>query len=208
MTLSLKNAVRGLFFNDSRRNGNDGRRAHEKEPEVLLRESYLSAKTILIVDDEPSILSMRRLVFEALGYSVLTAACGEDALKIFAMHPVDAVVLDYLMPGMDGEETARCIRKVRSDIPMILSSGCLDVPERVLEVVNVAVEKAAGPETLIEALAQQLGVCSTLNSPVAVKTETQGWQALGCCGITRYPQRPERSPAHYARPYKAVKVEI
>jgi hypothetical protein len=50
------------------------------------------------------------------------------------------------------------------------------VPERVLEVVNAAVEKAAGPEALIEALAQQLALGSTLNSVVS---ETQDWQALG-----------------------------
>jgi CheY-like chemotaxis protein len=152
MTLSLKNVMRRLFFYSSRRNGNSGL-AHEKEIDVL---TTCTAKTILFVDDEPSILSMRRLVFEALGYSVLTATCGQDGLKIFTMYPVDAVVLDYLMPGMDGEETARCIRKVRSDIPIILSSGCLEVPERVLELVNAAVEKAANPEALIETLAQQL----------------------------------------------------
>ena len=99
---------------------------------------------------------MRRLVFEALGYSVLTTISGEDALEAFGLHQVDAVVLDYLMPGMDGEETARRIRKLRSDIPIILSSGCLTVPERVLEVVTVAVEKAARPEALIEILEQHL----------------------------------------------------
>jgi CheY-like chemotaxis protein len=179
MTLSLKNVVRDLFFNGSRSNANDDKLAHEKESEAFLRESYRSAKTILIVDDEPSILSMRSLVFEAMGYSVFTAACGEDALEIFAMYPVDAVVLDYLMPGIDGEETARCMRKVRSDIPIILSSGCLDVPERVLEVVNAAVEKAAGPEALIEALVQQLTLCSTPGSTALVNSETQGLQALG-----------------------------
>lgn len=69
---------------------------------------------------------------------------------------MNAVVLDYLMPGMDGQETARCIRKLRSDIPIILSSGCLTLPERVLEVVTVAIEKAAGPEALIQALERQL----------------------------------------------------
>jgi CheY-like chemotaxis protein len=179
MTLSLRKVVGGLFFNGSGSNGNNNVLAHEKRPEVLSRESYRSAKTVLLVDDEPSILSMRRLVFETLGYSVFTAASGEDALKVFVMYPVDAVVLDYLMPGMDGEETACCMRKVRSDIPIILSSGCLDVPERVLEVVNVAVEKAAGPEALIEALAQQLALGSTLNPLVSVKAETQGWLALG-----------------------------
>jgi len=99
---------------------------------------------------------MRRLVFEALGYSVLTAISGEEALEIFRLNAVDAVVLDYLMPGMDGEETARCIRKLRSNVPIILSSGCLTVPERVLKIVSTAVEKTAGPEALIEVLKQQL----------------------------------------------------
>ena len=122
---------------------------------------------------------MRSLVFEALGYSVVTAASGEHALEVFAMYPVDVVVLDYWMPGMNGEQTARCLRKVRSDIPIILSSGCLDVPECVLEVVNVAVEKGAGPEALIEALAQQLALGSTLKSPVSIQAEPRGWQALG-----------------------------
>jgi CheY-like chemotaxis protein len=155
MTLSLKNVFHGLLFNGSSKNGNSGGFAHEKEP----------AKIVLFVDDEPSILSMRRLVFEALGYSVLTATCGEDALDIFAKYPVDAVVLDYLMPGMDGEETARRLRKARSDVPIILSSGCLEVPERVFEIVSAAVEKGAGPEALIEVLAEQLYplACSASN---------------------------------------------
>jgi len=174
MTLSLTNVVRGLFFKDARKNGN-GWSAHEKESEVLSTESHREAKTILFVDDEPSILTMRRLVFESLGYSVLTATCGEDALKVFAMYPVDAVVLDYWMPGMDGEETALGIRKVSSDIPIILSSGCLSVPGRVLKIVNAAVEKAAKPEALIEDLAQQLTLCSTPRSPASVKAEIQGW---------------------------------
>src|SRR6266567_7362157 len=104
----------------------------------------------------PLILKTRCLIFEALGYSVLAAISGKDALEVFEMHPVDAVVLDYLMPGIDGEETACCIRKLRGDIPIILSSGCLTVPECVLEVVTAAVEKAAGPEALIEVLEQQL----------------------------------------------------
>src|SRR6476660_5950626 len=115
MTLSPGNVIRGL---------NDPRRT---EKALQAEESYRSAKIVLFVDDEPSILEMRRLVFESLGYSVLTAACGEDALEIFAMSPVDAVVLDYLMPGMDGEETARCVRKMRGDVPIILSSGSLAV---------------------------------------------------------------------------------
>jgi CheY-like chemotaxis protein len=156
MTLSLRNLVRGLVFNGSRSKGNDDGIAHERMSETFLRKGYRVTKTVLFADDEPSILSMRRIVFEALGYSVLTAISGEEALEALELREVDAVVLDYLMPGMDGEETARRIRKLRSDIPIILSSGCLTVPERVLEVVTVAVEKAARPEALIEILEQHL----------------------------------------------------
>jgi CheY-like chemotaxis protein len=164
MTLSLRDLVRGLFSNGSRSNGNDNGLTHERVPETISRKSSRIAKTVLFVDDEPAILSMRRLVFEALGYSVLTAISGEEAL-VSELHQVDAIVLDYLMPGMDGEETARRIRKLRSDIPIILSSGCLTVPERVLEVVTVAVEKAGRPEALIEIVEQHLHplVESTLN---------------------------------------------
>jgi CheY-like chemotaxis protein len=155
MTLSHKNVVHRFLYS-SRRNDNGGGLAHEEERAANSAESDHIAKTILFVDDEASILEMRRLIFESLGYSVLTAISGEEALKTFELHPVDAVVLDYLMPGMDGEETARCIRKLRSDVPIILSSGCLTLPECVLEVLTVAIEKAAGPEALIKALEQQL----------------------------------------------------
>jgi CheY-like chemotaxis protein len=179
MTLSLRNVFRGLFFERAGKNGNGGSLPHGKEHEASATDSHCTAKTVLFVDDEPSILSIRRLVFEALGYSVLTATCGEDALQVFAMYPVDAVVLDYWMPGMDGEETALCIRKLRSDIPIILSSGCLAVPARVLEIVNASVEKGARPEALIEALEQQLTPCSTPNLAASVEAESQGCQALG-----------------------------
>jgi len=132
----------------------------KNEKESQAEESDRSAKTVLFVDDEPSILEMRRLVFETIGYSVLTATSGEGALELFVTHSVDAVVLDYLMPGMDGEETALRLRKLRSDVPIILSSGCLTVPERVLQLVSSAVGKTAKPEALIDALAQQLDLYS------------------------------------------------
>jgi CheY-like chemotaxis protein len=156
MTLSVRNVARCLFSGSSR--SDDDGFAQEKELKGLSTDSDRRVKTILLVDDEPSLLSMRRSVFEALGYSVLTATCGEDALAVFGTHAVDAVVLDYLMPGMDGGETAHCMRKLRSGVPLILSSGCLEVPQRVLEIVNVAVEKAAGPEALIAAVVQQLSL--------------------------------------------------
>jgi CheY-like chemotaxis protein len=155
MTLSLKNVARRFLYG-SQENISDSALPHERERSVLSAESNATAKTILFVDDEPSILNMRRLVFETLGYAVLTAISGEEALEALERHSVDAVVVDYLMPGMNGEETARCVRKLRGDIPIILSSGCLTVPESALEVMTAVVEKSAAPEVLIEVFAQHL----------------------------------------------------
>ncbi len=160
MNLSLKNtdAVNGGSCVSGRNGG--GRSPREQEHTTLSTENPRSAQTILFIDDEPSILEVRRLVFEALGYSVLTAINGEEALEVFRLNAVDAVVLDYLMPGIDGEETARRIRKLNSDIPIVLSSGCLTLPERVLKVVTTAVEKTARPEVLIRVLKEQLNPLS------------------------------------------------
>jgi len=148
MTLSLKNLIRRFLYGfKSDSNG---------LPRGKERAAPSAQRTVLFVDDEPSILNMRRIIFETLGYSVLTAISGEQALEVLELHSVDAVVLDYLMPGMDGEETARCIRKLRGDVPIILSTGCLNLPQHALKVVTAAVEKGAGPEALIQALEQHL----------------------------------------------------
>jgi len=114
------------------------------------------AKTILFVDDESSILAGHRLLFEALGYSVLTADSGMEALVLLQRHPVHAVVLDYAMVPMNGEETALRVRREHGNLPIVLFSGCLSVPKSVLEVVDVSLQKGTGPEVLIETLRQLL----------------------------------------------------
>jgi CheY-like chemotaxis protein len=114
----------------------------------------VAAKTILFADDEGSILTVRRLLFERLGYCVLTAASGTEALDLLRAHTVDAVVLDYTMSPMNGEETARQVRQEHCDIPIVLSSGCLSLPKSILEVVDVSVEKGTEPHALVEALRQ------------------------------------------------------
>jgi CheY-like chemotaxis protein len=121
-----------------------------------LQDRYPASQTILFVDDDPSILAVRRLIFEVLGFSVLTAESGEEALEVLRSNAVDAVVLDYLMPGMDGEETARRIRGMRAGLPIILSSGCFSIPQRVSQLVSASVNKGMQQELLLEVLEQQL----------------------------------------------------
>lgn len=120
------------------------------------RDSCASSRTVLFVDDDPSLLEAHRLMFEFMGYSVFTAESGEEALEVLQSTAVDAVVLDYEMPGMDGEETARQIRKMHGHLPIILSSGFYSLPQRVLEIANASVPKTMRSEVLFDMLEQQL----------------------------------------------------
>ncbi len=76
-------------------------------------------RLILVVDDEPAILRLVRAKLQADGYAVITAPKGEDALAMLDDQRPDLIVLDVMMPGIDGFETLRRIR-VDSQVPVIL----------------------------------------------------------------------------------------
>ncbi|MGN6713967.1 two-component system, OmpR family, response regulator [Anaerocolumna jejuensis DSM 15929] len=78
-------------------------------------------KTILAVDDEEHILELLAYNLERDGYRVLKAESGELALEILAFEKVDIVLLDWMLPGMDGIEVLRKIRSDRNyhNIPVI-----------------------------------------------------------------------------------------
>jgi two-component system KDP operon response regulator KdpE len=76
-------------------------------------------RLILVVDDEPSIIRLVRAKLQADGYAVATAARGEEALAYLEDERPDLIVLDLMMPGMDGFETLRRIRSA-SQVPVIL----------------------------------------------------------------------------------------
>ena len=81
--------------------------------------------TVLVVDDDPVIQKLLQVNFEMEGYSVITAGDGEEGLaKAQAEHP-DAVVLDVMMPKMDGLEVARRLKgdPDTESIPIILLSA-------------------------------------------------------------------------------------
>jgi CheY-like chemotaxis protein len=63
------------------------------------------------------------MYLERHGYRVLTAASGAEGLRALQDHPVNIVILDYHMPGMDGETVAREVRRVYPTLPIVLLSG-------------------------------------------------------------------------------------
>lgn len=87
-------------------------------------------KAILCVDDDPVVLSLQRALLEAAGFAVITACNSVRALEEFCHASPDAVVLDYEMPGTTGVALANRLRRIRSDVPLILSSGATTIPEQ------------------------------------------------------------------------------
>ena len=82
-------------------------------------------ETILVVDDEEYILKACRAMLTDLGYAVLTARSGEEAMSIFGevgAH-IDLVILDMIMPEMDGHETFRRLKQIDPTIKVLISSG-------------------------------------------------------------------------------------
>ncbi len=77
-------------------------------------------KRILIIDDEESIRKAFSLSLEDAGYAADTAATGEEGLEKVKADQYDMILLDLKMPGMDGVETLRGIRKLYEDLPVYI----------------------------------------------------------------------------------------
>ena len=68
------------------------------------------AKEILIVDDEPNVIMPLQFLMEQQGYRVMIAERGEDALELISRYKPDLVLLDIMLPGMDGYEVCEIVR--------------------------------------------------------------------------------------------------
>ncbi len=85
---------------------------------------------ILVVDDEASIRRILETRLKMVGYDVITAADGEEALEAFQKHNPDLIILDVMMPKMDGYGVTREVRR-NSDVPIIILTALGDVSERI-----------------------------------------------------------------------------
>jgi DNA-binding response OmpR family regulator len=85
----------------------------------------MPSATVLVVDDDPVIVNLLQVNFEIEGYQVLTAHGGEAGLAQAQLSSPDVIVLDVMMPGIDGLEVARRLREDSHtrDIPIILLSA-------------------------------------------------------------------------------------
>src|SRR5580658_6845106 len=98
-----------------------------KMPDVALSSKLASAR-ILVVDDQPANIQMIGAVLGGLGHEIIPAADGATALKRMAIRPPDIILLDVLMPKMDGYEVCRRVKENPEwkDIPIIFLSAADD----------------------------------------------------------------------------------
>lgn len=115
-------------------------------------------KLILCIDDRSEGLMCRKIFLETFGYQVQLAQSGREGLEMLRGSAVDAVLLDYRMPEMDGEAVARRIRQDWPELPIIMLSGYVaDIPTSVRQLVRAFVSKGSPPGELLQTLENVLG---------------------------------------------------
>jgi two-component system response regulator MprA len=86
---------------------------------------------LLVVDDDPSVREALALVLDLNGFEVATAIDGREAIRTLAIESPDAVILDVLMPGLDGLEVCRRLRATGNRTPVLMLTARSEVSERV-----------------------------------------------------------------------------
>jgi len=92
------------------------------------------------------------MLLEKNGYQVLEASGGDEGFKLFQSHPVDAVVLDYQMPGVSGDVVAARMKRAKSHVPIMLLSAYGPLPKRKLESVDTFLSKSHPPTIFLSTL--------------------------------------------------------
>ena len=141
-------------------------RAHLENLELMMQ-STPTPKVVLCVDDEEVIVSLLQSALSARGYVVVSAGDGTEALTKATTGTLDAVILDYGLPGADGGKVAAELRRFQPDTPIVLFSGSQEIPPNVSAIVDVVLPKSEGLGALLAVLQRLLRIPT--GEPVAVR---------------------------------------
>lgn len=109
------------------------RSTNPKERRSRARSSDKATQTILVVDDSRTVVHMLKSALTQAGYTVLAAADGERGIQLARSHRPDLILMDVIMPGINGFQATRLLRKDQAtqDIPIIIISGSEQATEKV-----------------------------------------------------------------------------
>jgi CheY-like chemotaxis protein len=102
-------------------------------------------RTILCIDDDAAVLKYEKALLERSGYKVLSTLSPQQGVTLAMRPQVDAVVLDYQMPGMNGDKVAAAIKRSRPEVVIVIFSAS-EIPEEAVKLADAVVPKldAAG----------------------------------------------------------------
>jgi CheY-like chemotaxis protein len=110
---------------------------------------------ILCIDDAEVALKVRKLLLAGAGYSVITAASGEEGLELFKQNSVDLVIADHFLSDKTGVETAEEMKQLKSEVPILIVSAATEQPAGI-EFADGFLSKGEGPDVLLDTIANLL----------------------------------------------------
>jgi len=147
----------------------------------------MSSELVLVVDDEPSIVQLSRLYLEREGYRVIEAGDGKRALEAIRRDRPALVLLDIMLPEMDGLEVCRSLRAEKNQVPVIMVSARDEDIDKILGLELGADDYLTKPFNPREMVARVKALLR--RSTTAVDTETQDILHIG--DLTIDPARRE-----------------
>ncbi len=111
-------------------------------------------RRILVVDDEQTVRDFLQRVLETAGYTVITASNGLEALEKMSQFDIRLVLLDIMMPGLDGFEVLDHMRQYEENIPVIMLTGIQEVPAKIDSLALGADDYITKPFSVEELLAR------------------------------------------------------
>jgi DNA-binding response OmpR family regulator len=126
-------------------------------------------KKILVVDDEDDILNFLELVLSEKGYQVATASGGQEALTKAQLERPDLVLLDIMMPQMDGWEVLKLLRvdEATAQVPVAMLSARTEARDRVQGLQEGAIDYICKPFSLSELIGKIEAIFGQLESRAA-----------------------------------------
>ena len=126
------------------------------------------AKRILLVDDEPLIIKGLKYTLEQEGYETLAAYDGEEALEVFFANTVDLVLLDVMLPKLDGIQVCQRIRE-SSNVPIIMLTAKGEYMDKILGLEYGADDYMTKPFNILEVKARIKTILRRASQPVAAE---------------------------------------
>lgn len=139
-------------------------------------------KKVLVVDDEQSIVTLLKYNLEQAGYTVVTAMDGEEGIKLAADEKPDLMVLDLMLPKLDGIEVCKLLRQQKINVPILMLTAKDDEFDKVLGLELGAddyMTKPFSPREVVARVKAILRRVQTLPEPVEEKNDDEGQIRIG-----------------------------